>query len=115
MNHTGKRLSIGLLASVAVGTTLAAIYPRVYAFNVASSSAVIANQRAANCRVLKGNLQPNTIPLDAKGKPLPAGVHVCDWQGMTGQITSTGAIGYVKQGSSKEIAKTLESRGFKQP
>ncbi|MGI0495097.1 hypothetical protein ACN4EG_25210 [Alkalinema pantanalense CENA528] len=115
MNHTGKRFSLGLLGAIAIGSTLAAIYPRVYAWNVAASSAVIASQRAANCRVLIGNLQPNSIPLDQKGKPLPPGTHVCDWQGLTGQITAGNAIGYVKQGDSKAIAEILKSRGFKQP
>jgi hypothetical protein len=64
--------------------------------------------------VLTGPIVPNIIPIDSKtSKPLPPGTHVCDWQGMTGQINGSGAVDFLKQGQSETIAQTLKSRGFK--
>ena len=115
MRHPIKRILIGMGCAASVGATLATIAPRIYAWNQASQGALIAAQRAANCRVLDGPVVPNIIPLDGKGRSLPPGTHVCDWQGMTGQINGTGAIDFLKQGQSETIAQTLKSRGFKQP
>lgn len=116
MHHNAKRVGLLTLASAAICCFLGSAYPRIYAWNEASTAATIASQRAANCRVLSGPVQPNTIPVDKQsGKPLNPNVHVCFWDGSTGQINGTGAIDYVKQGSTESIAKILQSRGFKQP
>lgn len=115
MDRPTKRLGLAGLATLTIASISAGIYPRVSAWNQASNAALIAGQRATNCRVLNGSLVANTIPVDEHGRPLPAGTHVCDWNGMTGQATATGAIGYLKQGNTEEIIKTLESRGFKLP
>lgn len=113
MNRNIKRFVLGSLAFTSFIAMGASIYPRVYAFNEAAQGALIASNRAANCRVLKGNLVPNSTPVDTRGKTFPAGTHICDWEGLTGQTTDKGAIGYIKQGDSAAIAKTLEGRGFK--
>ena len=114
MNHTTKRtllLGCGLLSCTAC---IATITPRVVAWNEASQGVIVASARSLNCRVLTGNIEPNSIPLDYKTKrPLPPGSHVCDWQGNTAQINSSGAVDYLKQGQTESIASTLKTRGFK--
>ncbi len=116
MSHQTKRIALGCLGVGAIISFLVSAYPRIYAWNEASSSATIATQRAANCKILDGSVQANTIPIDSKTKrPLSPGVHVCHWDGSTGQINGTGAIDFVKQGSTEAIAAILKSRGFKQP
>jgi hypothetical protein len=114
MHHQAKRVALVTLASAAIGCFLGSAYPRIYAWNQASTAATIASQRAANCRILLGSVEPNTIPVDGKsGRPLAPGTHVCDWNGVTGQINGTGAIDYVKAGQAETIIATLKSRGFK--
>ncbi len=116
MNHQAKRVGLLTLGAAAIGCFLGSAYPRIYAWNQASTAATIATQRAANCRILSGPVEANTIPVDAKsGRPLAPGTHVCSWDGLTGQINGTGAIDYVKQGHTETIAQTLRTRGFKQP
>lgn len=116
MNHQAKRVGLITLGVAAIGCFLGSAYPRIYAWNEASTAAMIASQRAANCRILSGPVQPNTIPVDAKSRnPLNSGTHVCFWDGSTGQINGTGAIDFVKQGSTETIIKILQSRGLKQP
>jgi hypothetical protein len=115
LNHHLTRIGLGCLGAASIGSFLAAAYPRIYAWNEASTAATIATQRAANCRLLDGPVQANTIPIDSKTKrPLSPGVHVCYWDGSTGQINGTGAIDFVRQGSTESIANILKSRGFKQ-
>ena len=111
--RTLKRIGLGCLLTASLGSLGSSIYPRVYAFNQASQGALIASTRAANCRVLKSNLIPNETPVDELGKPFPAGTTFCDRNGLTGQATDKGAIGYPKQGDTAAIIKILETRGFK--
>ena len=114
MNHNAKRLGLAVLSVGSIGCFLSAAYPRIYAWNEVSSAATIATQRAANCRIITPSVQVNTIPVDGKsGRPLPAGSHVCDWAGVTGQINGTGAVDYIKVGQGEAIANILKSRGFK--
>jgi hypothetical protein len=114
MNHHVKRIALGCLGASAIASFIAAAYPRIYAWNEASTAATIATQRAANCRILNGPVIANTIPVDGKtGHPLSSGVHVCYWDGSTGQINGTGAIDFVKQGSTESIAQILKARGLK--
>ena len=114
MDNATKRLGMTALSIASLAAFLSAAHPRVVAWNEASTAATIASQRAANCRVLSGPVQPNTIPVDGRtGKPLNPGVHVCSWDGTTGQINGAGAIDYVKQGHIDTIAQILKSRGFK--
>ena len=114
MNHHTKRVLLIGGSILSFAACLATIAPRVIAWNDASQGALIASSRAVNCRVLNGNIEANTIPLDHLTQhPLPPGTHVCDWQGNTGQVNGTGAIDFLKQGQSEAIAATLKSRGFK--
>lgn len=114
MNHLTKRILLIGGCSISSVACLSTVAPRVIAWNQSSQGVLIASSRAMNCRVLNGSIEPNSIPLDFKTKrPLPPGTHVCDWQGMTGQINGTGAIDFLKQGQSESIATTLKERGFK--
>lgn len=114
MHHNAKRLGLAVLGAGAIGCFLGAAYPRIYAWNEASTAVTIATQRAANCRIISPAVQVNTIPVDGKsGRTLPSGTHVCDWSGVTGQINGTGAVDFVKVGQAESIANVLKSRGFK--
>ncbi len=114
MNHQAKRSLLLGCSSLSFAACIATIAPRVIAWNEASQGALIASSRAVNCRVLTSSIEKNTIPVDGQTKrPFPPGTHICDWQGMTGQINGTGTIDYLKQGQSESIAATLKSRGFK--
>ncbi len=108
-------ISYGGLAAAAVGATLAALYPRLDAFNRTSTGHQIAMARAETCQVVN-SIRPNTIPLDGKTKrPLNPGTHICDFAGNTAQINGYGAIDWVKSGQPEQIAAKLTQRGFKQP
>ena len=114
MNHHTKRVVLISGSTISLAACIVTIFPRVMAWNDASQGVLIASSRAVNCRVLNGSIEPNSIPVDGKTKrPLPSGVHVCDWSGMTGQINGTGAVAFLKQGQTEAIAATLKSRGFK--
>ena len=114
MNHSTKRILLVGGCALSGVACIATIAPRVFAWNEASQGALIASNRAVNCRVLTSTLEPNVIPIDGKTKrPLPPGTHVCDWAGMTGQINGANAVDWLKQGQSESIAATLKSRGFK--
>jgi hypothetical protein len=114
MHHNAKRIGLITLGAAAIGCFLGSAYPRIYAWNEVSNAATIALQRSANCRVLNGPVVPNTIPIDAKsGRPLAPGTHVCDWNGLTGQINGTGAIDYVKSGQAEAMVAALKARGLK--
>ena len=114
MKHSPKRVLLFAGLAASLGSCLGVIAPRIIAWNEASQGALIASFRAVNCRVLTSTLRPNIIPMDGQtGKPLPPGSHVCDWQGMTGQINGSGAVDFLKQGQSETIVQTLKSRGFK--
>ena len=113
IDHTTKRILLFGGTCVSFSVCVMKIAPRVIAWNTASQGALIASTRAATCRTLDRPISRNTIPVDGKtGRTLPPGTFLCDWEGMTGQINGTGAIDYLKQGQSEEIAKTLKSRGF---
>ena len=114
MHRNLKRIGLGCLLSTAIVSLGTAIHPRIYAFNQASQGALIASNRAVNCRIINPAVIPNLIPLDSKsGRPLNSGTAVCDWNGNTGQINGTGAIDFVKQGDIAAITKTLMGRGLK--
>ena len=104
-------MSVGFASLVCF---VGAAYPRIYAWNESATAATIATQRASNCRIISPAVQVNTIPVDGKsGRTLPAGSHVCSWDGVTGQINGAGAVDFVKVGQAESIATILKSRGFK--
>ena len=114
MHRNLKRVLLFFGASVTLTSLGTAIYPRIYAFNQASQGALIASNRAVNCRIITPAIVPNLIPLDSKsGRPLVSGTTVCDWNGNTGQINGSGAIDFVRQGETDVIVKILKVRGLK--
>ena len=115
MRHQVKRIMLGAGAAVSVGTALAAVQPRIVAWNTASQATLIASQRAASCVPLNF-VKSNSIPTDyVSRQPFEPGTLVCDWQGRTGQINGYGAIDYVRQGQAQQINATMTSRGFRNP
>ena len=115
MNHPLKRIALGASSALSIGVCLAAIQPRIVAFNQTSQAVLIANQRAASCTPLNF-VKANSIPIDRTSKqPLEPGPLVCDWQGRTGQINGYRAIDYVRQGQAKQISEVLINRGFQPP
>lgn len=115
MNHPLKRIALGTSSALSIGVCLAAIQPRIIAWNQTSQSVLIASQRAASCTPLNF-VKANSIPTDRASKQtLEPGTLVCDWQGRTGQINGDRAIDYVRQGQAKEINEVLINRGFQPP
>ena len=115
MNHPLKRIALGASSALSIGVCLAAIQPRIVAWNQTSQAVLIASQRAASCTPLN-YVKANSIPIDrASRQPFEPGTLVCDWQGRTGQINGYRAIDYVRQGQSKQISEVLINRGFQPP
>jgi hypothetical protein len=108
-----RRLLHVALSSTAVAAFVASANPRIVAWSESSNANLIATTRAASCLLANEPIQPNTIITDSKGRPLPPGRYICYWDGMTGQTTQGGAVGYLKPGQPEQIASILESRGFK--
>jgi hypothetical protein len=109
------RISYGCLAAASLGATIAALHPRIYAFNQSSQGHQIAMARAETCAVV-GFVEANSIPIDRKTKrKLPAGTFTCDFQGNTAQINGYGASAWVKSGQPEQISAKLKQRGFKPP
>lgn len=112
MNHPLKRIALGICGAVSIGTCLAAIQPRIVAWNQTSQAVLIANQRAASCVPLNF-IKANLIPIDRTSRqPFEPGTLVCDFQGRTGQVNGYHAIDYVRQGDIKTINEILANRGF---
>lgn len=115
MNHPLKRIALGTSSALSIGVCLAAIQPRIVAWNQTSQAVLIASQRAASCTPI-AYVKTNSIPVDwASKQPLEPGTLVCDWQGRTGQINGYHAIDYVRQGQAKQINEVLINRGFQPP
>ena len=115
MNHPLKRIALGASSALSIGVCLAAIQPRIVAWNQTSQAVLIASQRAASCEAIN-YVKANSIPIDrASRQPFEPGTLVCDWQGRTGQINGYRAIDYVRQGQTKQISEVLISRGFQPP
>lgn len=115
MNHPLKRIALGISGAGSIGVCLAAIQPRIIAWNATSQAVLIASQRSASCTPIN-YVKANSIPLDdASKQPLEPGTLVCDWQGRTGQINGYRAIDYVRQGQAKQINDVLINRGFQPP
>jgi len=115
MNHPLKRIALGTSSALSIGVCLAAIQPRIVAFNQTSQAVLIASQRAASCTPLN-YVKANSIPIDYTSRqPFEPGTLVCDWQGRTGQINGYHAIDYVRQGQAKQISEVLINRGFQPP
>jgi hypothetical protein len=112
---TITRIGYGCLAAASVGATIAALHPRLVAFNQTSQGHQIAMARAETCAVV-GFVEANSIPLDSKTKRrLPAGTFTCDFYGNTSQINGRGASDWVRSGQPEQIAAKLKQRGFKPP
>jgi len=115
VNHQLKRIALGTSSALSIGVCLAAIQPRIVAFNQTSQAVLIASQRAASCTPLN-YVKANSIPIDYTSRqPFEPGTLVCDWQGRTGQINGYHAIDYVRQGQAKQISEVLINRGFQNP
>ena len=116
MNHPLKRIALGISSALSIGVCLAAIQPRIVAWNQTSQAVLIASQRAASCTPLNF-VKANSIPIDrASNQPFEPGTLVCDWQGRERvKSTAIDAIDYVRQGQSKQISEVLISRGFQPP
>lgn len=115
MNHQIKRIALIASGASAIGAFLAAVQPRILAFNQTSQAVLIASQRAASC-ITVSYVKANSIPVDyASRQPFEPGTLVCDWQGRTGQINGNRAIDYVRQGEAKHINEVLINRGFNPP
>ena len=115
MNHPLKRIALGISSALSIGVCLAAIQPRIIAWNQTSQAVLIASQRAASCTPIS-YVKANLIPVDwASKQSLEPGTLVCDWQGRTGQINGYHAIDYVRQGQAKQINEVLINRGFQNP
>ena len=115
MNHPLKRIALGISSALLIGVCLAAIQPRIIAWNQTSQAVLIASQRAASCTPIS-YVKANLIPVDwASKQSLEPGTLVCDWQGRTGQINGYHAIDYVRQGQAKQINEVLINRGFQNP
>lgn len=107
------RIGYATLAAASIGTTLAALHPRIAAFNQTSQGHQIAMSRAETCAVV-GSVEANTIPLDSKtGRKLPAGTYICDFAGNTAQVNGTGAMDWVRSGQPEQVAAKLKQRGFR--
>ncbi len=93
-----------LLSLMALGY---ALRPRIAAWSHVSNSNLIAQQRAASCVLLSG-----PIRLGQKTEVNP-GRLACYWDGSTGEVGNDRIIRNIKNGNPEQIAKALESRGFK--
>lgn len=109
---TLTRIAYGVLAASAIGATLAALQPRLYAFNQTSSGHQRAMERAETCLLTSLPIVANEIVLDRYGRKIPDGRFLCDLQGNTVQVTNGGASGYLKSGQPELITEKLRQRGL---
>lgn len=109
---TLTRIAYGTLAAAAIGATLAALQPRLLAFNQTSQGHQIAMSRAETCLITSQPIVANEIVLDGAGRRLPDGTFLCDQSGRTVQVTNGGASGYLKQGQPEQITAKLRQRGL---
>lgn len=110
MNLT--RIGYGVLAATSIGATLAALQPRLLAFNQTSQGHQIAMSRAETCLMTSLPIVANEIVLDRAGRKLPDGTFLCDLRGNTVQVTNNGASGYLKSGQPELITAKLRQRGL---
>ena len=106
------RIGYGVLAASAIGATLAALQPRLMAFNQTSQGHQIAMSRAETCLLTSLPIVANEIVLDRTGRKLPDGTFLCDLRGNTVQVTNQGASGYLKSGQPEQITAKLRQRGL---
>lgn len=93
-----------LLSVMALGHAVA---PRVKAWAFVMNSNLIAQQRAASC-----DLMDQSVQLGLRTTQNPGRLS-CYWDGSTGEVQNDRVIRNIKNGNAEEIAKILESRGFK--
>jgi|GEM_PF-1437269 len=106
------RIGYGVLAASAIGATLAALQPRLAAFNFTSQGHQIAMSRAETCLLTSLPIVANEIVLDRTGRKLPDGTFLCDLRGNTVQVTNQGASGYLKSGQPEQVTAKLRQRGL---
>lgn len=106
------RIGYGILASAAIGATLAALQPRLMAFNQTSQGHQIAMSRAETCLITSQPIVANEIVLDRSNRRLPDGTFLCDRSGRTVQVTNGGVSGYLMQGQPEQITAKLRQRGL---
>jgi len=106
------RIGYGVLAASAIGSTLAALQPRLMAFNFTSQGHQIAMSRAETCLLTSLPIVANEIVLDRTGRKLPDGTFLCDLRGNTVQVTNQGASGYLKSGQPEQVTAKLRQRGL---
>lgn len=106
------RFGYGTLAIATIASTIAALQPRLMAFNQTSQGHQIAMSRAETCLLTSRTIVANEIVLDSTGRKLPDGTFLCDQRGNTVQVTNGGASGYLKSGQPEQITGKLKQRGL---
>ena len=106
------RIAYASLAVASIGSTLAALQPRLAAFNQTSQGHQIAMSRAETCFATSRAIVANEIVLDRTGRKFPDGTFLCDWRGDTAQVSNGGASGYLMQGQPELLTAKLRQRGL---